>query len=89
VAVAASGRLIEAAIGLAAPVVVALLLADILLGVIGRAVPRVPIHFVGMPLKALLGLGTVLLGLGGMDLVLQGGFRGFLELLQVASRLGR
>ena len=89
VAIVASGRLIEAAIGLAAPAVVAMLLADILLGVIGRAVPRVPIQFGGMPLKALLGLGTVLLGLGGMDMALQGGFRGFLEILQAASRLGR
>ena len=88
-AIVASGKLIEAAIGLAAPAMVALLLADIVLGVVGRAVPRVPLYFVGMPLKALLGVGAVLLGLGGMDLAMQGGFRGFLELLQAASRFGQ
>jgi flagellar biosynthesis protein FliR len=88
-AMVASGKLIESAIGLCAPALVALLLADIALGAIGRAVPSVPLYFVGMPLKALLGVGAVLLGLGGMDLAMQGGFRGFLELLQAASRLGR
>ncbi len=88
-AIVASGKLIEAAIGLAAPAMVALLLADIVLGVVGRAVPRVPLYFVGMPLKALLGVGAVLLGLGGTDLAMQGGFRGFLELLAAASRFGR
>jgi flagellar biosynthetic protein FliR len=87
--IVASAKLIEAAIGLCAPALVALLLADIVLGVIGRAVPSVPLYFVGMPLKALLGIGAVLLGLGGMDLAMQGGFRGFLELLQAAIRLGR
>jgi type III secretory pathway component EscT len=87
VAIAASAKLIEAAIGLCAPAIVALLLADILLGIVGRALPQIPLDFVGMPLKALLGVGAVLLGLGGLDMALQGGFRGFFDLLGLAFRI--
>jgi flagellar biosynthetic protein FliR len=87
-AIVASGKLIEAAIGLAAPAMVALLLADIALGIIGRAVPRMSIHQVGKPLRALVGLGAVLLGLGATDLALQHGFRDFFDLLVTALRPG-
>jgi flagellar biosynthesis protein FliR len=87
VAIAASAKLIEAAIGLCAPAVVALLLADILLGMVGRAVPQIPVYFVGMPLKALLGVGAVLLGLAGLDMALQSGFLEFYDLLGEAFRL--
>jgi len=83
----ASAKLIESAIGLCAPVVVALLLTDILLGIVGRAVPQIPIYFVGMPLKALLGVGAVLLGLAGLDTALNAGFRGFFDLLGSAFGL--
>jgi flagellar biosynthesis protein FliR len=86
VAIAASAKLIESTIGLCAPAIVALLLADILLGIVGRALPQIPLYFVGMPLKALLGVGAVLLGLGGLDMALQSGFRGFFDLLGVAFR---
>jgi len=87
VVTAASAKLIESAIGLCAPVVVALLIADILLGMVGRAVPQIPIYFVGMPLKALLGVGAVLLGVAGLDTALHAGFRGFFDLLGAAFRL--
>lgn len=87
VAIAASAKLIEAAIGLCAPAVVALLLADILLGMVGRVVPQIPVYFVGMPLKALLGVGAVLLGLAGLDMALQSGFLEFYDLLGEAFRL--
>ena len=87
VAIAASAKLIEAAIGLCAPAVVALLLADILLGIVGRTAPQISVTFVGMPLKALLGVGAVLLGLGGLDMALQHGFLGFFDLLDAALRL--
>lgn len=79
--VVAAGKLIEAAIGLAAPAMVALLLTDITFGVIGRAVPRLGMQGGGTSAKALVGLGVVLVGLGGMDLALQRGFHGFFELL--------
>jgi len=87
VAIAASAKLLEAAIGLSAPVIVALLLTDVLLGIMGRAVPQIPLGFVGMPLKALVGVGAVLLGLGSLDMAVQSGFRGFFELLDAALRL--
>ena len=88
-AIVASAKLIESAIGLCAPAIVALLLADLLLGLLGRAVPQMPIHSFGMPLKALLGVGVVLLTLAGLDVALQSSFRGFLDLLGTAMRFGR
>jgi flagellar biosynthesis protein FliR len=81
VVILASGKLIEAAVGLAAPVVVALLLVEVVFGIIGRALPRLPIPEVAVPSKALLGLAIVLLGLGSLDLALQQGVRSFLGLL--------
>jgi flagellar biosynthesis protein FliR len=87
VAIAASAKLIESAIGLCAPAIVALLLADIVLGMIGRAVPEIPLYFVGMPLKALLGVGAFLLGLASMDIALQHGLRGFFDLLELAFQI--
>jgi type III secretion protein SpaR/YscT/HrcT len=86
--IAASAKLIEAAIGLAAPAVVALLLADLILGALGRAVPQVQLYFVGMPAKALLGVGAMLAGLATLDSALTVGFRGFLGLLERAAQLG-
>ena len=88
-AIVASAKLIESAIGLCAPAIVALLLADLVLGIVGRAVPQIPLYFVGMPLKALLGVGALLLSLAGLDMALQSGFRGFWDLLGAVSRLGR
>jgi flagellar biosynthesis protein FliR len=87
--IVASAKLIEAAIGLAAPALVALLLADLALGALGRAVPQIPLYFAGMPAKALLGVGAVLAGLATLDSALTVGFRGFLGLLERAAQLGR
>ena len=87
--IVASAKLIEAAIGLAAPALVALLLADLALGALGRAVPQIPLYFTGMPAKALLGVGAVLAGLATLDSALTVGFRGFLGLLERAAQLGR
>lgn len=61
-----SARLIAAGVALAAPVVVAIRLTDVALGLIARAAPQVPVYFVGLPLKGLLAIGVVLLGLGGL-----------------------
>lgn len=88
-AIVATSKLIEAAIGLCAPAIVTLLLADIVLGVLGRAAPRIPLYFVGMPLKALLGVGAVLIGLATLDVAMRHSFPGFLDLFEAASRLGR
>lgn len=70
----AVGKLMESALGLAAPVLVAAWLADVVLGMVGRAAPQIPLYFVAMPAKALLGLGLVLLGLGALDAALVAGF---------------
>jgi type III secretory pathway component EscT len=73
---AASAKLFEAALALAAPVVVSLLIADLIIGVLGRVVPGVPLAFVGMPAKALLGVGMVLVGIGSVDALLTLGLHG-------------
>jgi type III secretory pathway component EscT len=83
------GKLLESAIGLAAPVVVALWLGDVALGLIGRAAPQIPITFVGMPAKALLGLGAVLLGIGAVDAAFVAGFSSWGVLLERAFAIWR
>jgi type III secretion protein SpaR/YscT/HrcT len=80
----ASAQMLEAAVGLAAPALVALLLADLALGMIGRAAPQIPLYFVGMPLKALLGVGAALIGLATLDTALVAGFRGWPALIEKA-----
>jgi type III secretory pathway component EscT len=67
VLVVSSARLLEASLGLAAPVVVALWLTDLALGMVARVAPAVPVYFVGLPAKGLLAVGVVLLGLGALD----------------------
>jgi flagellar biosynthetic protein FliR len=74
--IAASAKLFESALALAAPAVVALLIADLTLGVVGRVLPGVPWGFVGVPAKALLGVGMVLVGLGTFDGLLTLGLHG-------------
>jgi type III secretory pathway component EscT len=67
VVIVASARLIEVALAFAAPVVVALWLTDLALGMIARVAPQVPVYFVGLPAKGLLAVGVVLLGLGALE----------------------
>jgi type III secretory pathway component EscT len=67
VVLVASARILDAALALAAPVVVAAVLADVALGVIGRFAPQAPIYFLGLPLKALAGIGLVLISLGSLQ----------------------
>lgn len=80
----ASAQMLEAALGLAAPVLVALLLADLVLGLVGRAAPQLPLHFVGMPAKALLGVGVALVSVAALDTALVAGVRGWAVLLERA-----
>ena len=51
------------ALSFAAPALVALLLGELALGVASRAAPQLSMHFVGMPLRATLGLVALLLAL--------------------------
>ena len=79
---AASAKLLESAVGLAAPVIVALLLADVVMGVVGRVTPLLPVYFTAMPAKAVLSVGIVLLGLGALDAALVAGWPGWLALAE-------
>lgn len=84
--IVSTAKLIEAAIALAAPVLVALVLADAVFGLLGRAVPGLPVGSAAMPLRTLLGIAVVLLALGGMHVALQSGFRDFFRLLDGGLR---
>ncbi len=77
----ASARVIASGVGLAAPIIVALWLADLALGLIARAAPQLPVYFLGLPLKGLLALGLVLVGLGALEGALAGDFAVWLGLL--------
>jgi flagellar biosynthetic protein FliR len=81
VVMVASAKLIASGVALAAPVVVAMWLTDLALGLIARAAPSVPVYFVGLPLKGLLAVGVVLIGLGMLQKALAGGFVSWLQLL--------
>jgi flagellar biosynthesis protein FliR len=76
----ASARLLEAALALAAPVVVAVWLTDVALGMVARLAPQVPVYFVGLPAKGLLAVGVVLVGLGAVDHALAAQAGGWIEL---------
>lgn len=61
------GRLFADALALtlavAAPAAVALLLAEVVLGLVGRAAPQLPVFFAGMPLRAAAALAALALSL--------------------------
>jgi flagellar biosynthetic protein FliR len=78
---AASAKLIASGVALAAPVVVAVWLTDLALGLIARAAPQIPVYFLGLPLKGLLAVGIVLLGLGALQAALVGEVGAWLRLL--------
>ncbi|MEO7670411.1 MAG: flagellar biosynthetic protein FliR [Polyangia bacterium] len=86
---ATTAKLLESALGLAAPVLVALWVADVTLGVVGRAAPQIPVYFAAMPAKALLGLGMVLVGLGAVDAAWTAGFPAWMSLVEHAFSLWR
>jgi len=71
-AVRATAQLILSTLGLAAPVLAALFLADLALGLVNRVSPQIQVYFLGMPAKALLGVLVFLLALGGMILAIRG-----------------
>jgi flagellar biosynthetic protein FliR len=78
---AASARLIASGVALAAPVIVALWLTDLALGLVARAAPQVPVYSIGLPLKGLLAIGLVLVSLGVLEGVLAGDFAAWLRLV--------
>ena len=52
----AAGGMFVAAVQIAAPVLVATMFADVALGFLGRASPQLPVLFVGLSIKSLMGL---------------------------------
>jgi flagellar biosynthesis protein FliR len=54
------------ALAFSAPILVALFLADLALGVMGRFVPSLNVFFVAMPLKALLGIAVLVLSVSAL-----------------------
>jgi type III secretion protein SpaR/YscT/HrcT len=88
-AMLSSAQLLQSALALAAPAVVAMFLADIVLGAIARMAPQIPVYFVGMPLKALAGVGIVLISLGTIQTALIGGFSGWMVVVERAFAIWR
>ncbi|MHB8997405.1 MAG: flagellar biosynthetic protein FliR [Armatimonadota bacterium] len=66
------------AVQIAAPVVAALILADLTLGLVGRSMPQMNLMLVGMPAKILIGLATLAL----CSPMLAGSFVRVVELLR-------
>jgi flagellar biosynthesis protein FliR len=73
-AVVSTGRLMLATLGLAAPVLAALFLADLALGLVNRVAPQIQVYFLGMPAKAVVGVFVFLLALTAMLGALRGHF---------------
>ncbi len=84
-----TAMLLESTLALAAPAIVALFVADLVLGAIARMAPQIPVYFVGMPLKAMAGVGIVLVGLGGIEGALSGAFRGWYVMVERAFAVWR
>jgi flagellar biosynthesis protein FliR len=82
VVAAASAKLLAVGLALAAPVVVALWLTDLALGMVARVAPQVPVYFVGLPAKGLLAVGIVLVGLGAVEQAMAAQAGGWLELVR-------
>jgi type III secretion protein SpaR/YscT/HrcT len=78
----ASAKLIASGLALAAPVVVAVWLTDLALGLVARAAPQVPVYFIGLPLKGLLAIGVVLLGIGALEVAMRGELAGWMRLVE-------
>jgi flagellar biosynthetic protein FliR len=57
------GQLFAMAFQIAAPVLITLLLADVVLGIVARVVPQMNVFFVGIPLKIGVGLLVVIISL--------------------------
>lgn len=62
----AVGEALAAALALAAPALLAILLADIALGLVGRVAPQIHTYFLGLPLKAMAGVAMTLVALAAI-----------------------
>ncbi len=85
-AISTSAQTIAAAVGLAAPVLAATVLTDWGLGLLNRVSPQVQVYFVGLPIKAVVGVLTFMLALAAMMEVLAGDLLGGVSRVDGAVR---
>ena len=72
--VKAAGGMLLVAIQLAAPVLIATLVADVALGFLGKASPQLPVLFVGLSAKNVIGVGVLMAALAFWPELLGGMF---------------
>ena len=80
----AAGAMLVIAVQIAAPALSATLLADIILGLIGKASPQLPVLFIGLSVKALVGFLVLMGSLRYWPVLMD---RYFLRALQTAEHL--
>lgn len=78
------GQVFLLGVQIAAPVLSATLIADVVLGLLGRASPQAPLMIIGMPVKMLLGFAVLFASLRYWPAILQ---RFFDTSLQLSDRL--
>lgn len=83
-AVHAGGQVFALGLQIAAPVLSATLLADVVLGLLGRVSPQMPLMLLGSPLKTVLGLGVLFAALKYWPSMLE---HFFFNSLQLSERL--
>ena len=82
--VRAAGEVFTLGVQIAAPVLSATFLTDIVLGLLGKASPQAPLMLLGPPLKTLLGLGILFFALKYWPAMLD---RFFLHSMELSNRL--
>jgi flagellar biosynthesis protein FliR len=84
-ATVASAKLFAVGLALCTPVLTILLLADLVFALVDRVMP-LKHDDPSQPVKMLLGMGALLLGLGGLETAMQATLAQFLSLVRFASR---
>jgi flagellar biosynthesis protein FliR len=79
-----AGGMWLAGVQLAAPVLVATLLADVALGLLGKAAPQLPVLLVGLSVKSLLGLTVLFCGIAVWPRFFE---KHFIDAVQMGERL--
>jgi flagellar biosynthesis protein FliR len=74
------GRALELALRAAAPAAIALIMAGITLAWLSRTAPSLPFFIMALPIRAVLGVVLVLLGLAALAMILSGAWEGLLGL---------
>ena len=86
-AIQAGGQVFTLGLQMAAPVLSATLITDVVLGLLGKASPQLPLMVLGPPLKTLLGLGVLFAALRYWPPLLERFFSSSIELSDTLMRL--